>query len=731
MGLVEWVKQLVQRPVLSEVESDYFGAVVTPQDKAQRVYTYNATNAELIARATGYVHICASLKATYAAGVPLRLMKRGSSPKGRKVTGRKAIALRNPILGKASIHAENAGDVTEILDSPLLALLANPNFTDTGVEFMRLTYYFESIDGNAYWQHDGEENKPPTNLFTLYPQWTNPQIGDEGIYGYRFGRNFSGQIEIPASNVIHHRHLLSPQNPWMGVGDLNAVTTEGDIYTSAIVWEKSYWDNDARPAGVMKVPPGTTDDQIKALYERIEKYRGPRKAGRVQIGTDIDWTMAQFSQREMQYVEGFDRVRRTICNAFGIPIQMIEMNDSGITLGGGGAQFAARTQFLSQTIMPMVVGKAERLTESLLPCFGYEPGEYWLVPDNAVPEDRKSMEDGTRADVLAGILESNEARAERGLEPLPDGNGLRVNGQRVDLLDKVTSQPKVDPNKPKPSDSVKTLEVVARCKKVTTYFRHSLAGNGKRHKKDAKDQDPYLDLSGQETALAAQMADFYNSVNWTVEDGKVTLDQKKERERLEVILLLFLTRVTSEGYATGKAEILVSAPGSGAVFPTESALEAWVKEEAARAAKSIVQNISDTLRGAAEQAVQEGLSPQEVKEAVQKAMDDLKEIGPERIASTETVRGVMKGRITAAEDSQVVEMIRWVTSEDELVCPLCQSMNKKEMEPGGVWFKKGDILDIDGVKLVLDYDNVEGPPIHVDCRCWIEYVYYTEIGGAT
>jgi len=40
-------------------------------------------------------------------------------------------------------------------------------------------------------------------------------------------------------------------------------------------------------------------------------------------------------------------------------------------------------------------------------------------------------------------------------------------------------------------------------------------------------------------------------------------------------------------------------------------------------------------QGAAEQAVQEGLSPQEVKEAVQKAMDDLKEIGPERIASTE------------------------------------------------------------------------------------------------
>jgi len=53
-----------------------------------------------------------------------------------------------------------------------------------------------------------------------------------------------------------------------------------------------------------------------------------------------------------------------------------------------------------------------------------------------------------------------------------------------------------------------------------------------------------------------------------------------------------------------------------------------VKERAARAAKSIVQTISDTLRGAAEQAVQEGLSPPEVKEAVQKPMTILKRSVP-------------------------------------------------------------------------------------------------------
>jgi len=59
-------------------------------------------------------------------------------------------------------------------------------------------------------------------------------------------------------------------------------------------------------------------------------------------------------------------VRRTICNAFGIPIPDDRDERLWITLGGGGARLRPYSVPLSN-IMPMVVGKAERLTESLLP----------------------------------------------------------------------------------------------------------------------------------------------------------------------------------------------------------------------------------------------------------------------------------------------------------------------------------------------------------------------------
>jgi len=88
-------------------------------------------------------------------------------------------------------------------------------------------------------------------------------------------------------------------------------------------------------------------------------------AGRVQIGTDIDWTMARSSHSARCSTSRVRPVRRTICNAFGIPIQMIEMNDSGISWVVEALSLRPRTQFLSQTIMPMVVGKADGLLRAI------------------------------------------------------------------------------------------------------------------------------------------------------------------------------------------------------------------------------------------------------------------------------------------------------------------------------------------------------------------------------
>jgi len=466
------VKGLVIRPPVDLVEGRYFYATVTPDDKAQRVYTYNASQAELLMRATGYVNICAAMNAMYCASVPIRLYTKAG--KGRKVKGLEADWLRRGVKGKAAAYADNAKNITEVEDAPANALLSNPNFTDTGIEFRRLLFYFLDINGNAYVQHDASANAPPKNLLTLYPQWTVPSIGDDGIFAYRYGRNYTGREEIPASNVIQFKHMPSPQNPWMGVGCLNGVTVEADIYASAVVYEQSFWNNGARPDYSVMLPKGSTQaqiDQTKALLER--RHQGARKGGKpiVVSGDEMTIQPLQWSPREMEYGDGMDRMRRTILNAFGVPLALLEMSDK--SLGGGGREFEARQQYLSQTIANRLSSVCERLNENYLPTFGYKPGEVWYAYDNPDTEDQKTVEEQSRLDVDLALRTINEARAIRGLDPLPDGDELRYKGTLLADVGKVSAP--VDPltgkPKEKPTEKPKT-------EGKTFYSRSSLAGKG-------------------------------------------------------------------------------------------------------------------------------------------------------------------------------------------------------------------------------------------------------------
>ena len=77
----------------------------------------------------------------------------------------------------------------------------------------------------------------------------------------------------------------------------------------------------------------------------------------------------------------------------------------------------------------------------------------------------------------------------------------------------------------------------------------------------------------------------------------------------------------------------------------------------------------------------------------------------EMIAVTEVTRSFAQGNLTAWQASEVVDGKRWMTVEDERVCPIC--------EP----------LDNQVVPLIELFDSqFDTPPAHVRCRCWIQPV---------
>ena len=709
------VKGLVSRPPIDLEEGRYFLATVTPDDKAQRVYTYNASQADLMIRATGYVNICAAMNAQYCASVPIRLYTK--SGKGRKVKGREADWLRRGVKGKAASYADNSKDIIEVTDSPITALLSNPNYDDTGIEFRRLTHYFLEVCGNAYWQHDATESSDPRNLLSLYPQWTTPTIDDTGIIDYRYGRNYATREIVPASNVIRFRHMPSPQNPWLGVGCLNGVSVEADIYASAVVYEQSFWNNSARPDFAVKLPEGSTEVQVKQAHAMLERrHQGSRKGGKpiVTTGDNLVVTPLQWSPREMQYGEGVDRMRRVILNAFGIPLALLEMTDA--SLGGGGREFQARAQYLSQTIGPRMSSLCERLTENLLPTFGMEPGQYWFAYDNPDTEDQKTIQEQSRLNVLAAIQTTNEARAAQGLDPLPDGDALRFNGVTLDLMG-------VQPASPfalSVSDTPTVKE--AKRKHNTVYHRLMVvAGKGEigcdghvHHKAALNETKPYED------EISKGVRRFFKLITAEARGSELLFDPKAAAEVFSTELTTPLVQAFGAGYDKGGKE---TDPSLGRFALNNRAAKEFVSEYVPKLSRKVTATVRDELRAALTAHIDEGGSPDRLSAVLQEKIAGLSDVSADRIARTESARAYTSGNINAWEDTGLVIGKRWQVSAD--ACEFCKAVGAAANETIGLrtpFFKQGSSMTVGDQTMVFDYSDVDAPPLHPNCECNVEPV---------
>ena len=89
-----------------------------------------------------------------------------------------------------------------------------------------------------------------------------------------------------------------------------------------------------------------------------------------------------------------------------------------------------------------------------------------------------------------------------------------------------------------------------------------------------------------------------------------------------------------------------------------------------------------------------------------------------RIAHTETFRtSNMASRDTFFE-AKIVNAIKWFTTDDELVCPICSELDGREVGREESFWKKGE--KVGGVE--LNYEEGLTPPSHPNCRCWIQPV---------
>jgi SPP1 gp7 family putative phage head morphogenesis protein len=122
--------------------------------------------------------------------------------------------------------------------------------------------------------------------------------------------------------------------------------------------------------------------------------------------------------------------------------------------------------------------------------------------------------------------------------------------------------------------------------------------------------------------------------------------------------------------------------------------------------------------------LQEGESIEQLKRRVQSVFGI---IDPERaenyraemIARTESARAITSGTAEAWRETGVVSGKEWDASGD--ACPFCMDMHGRTARLGDSFFKQGQSMrskwDGKTIEMDFDYMDVDGPPLHPNCRC--------------
>lgn len=169
--------------------------------------------------------------------------------------------------------------------------------------------------------------------------------------------------------------------------------------------------------------------------------------------------------------------------------------------------------------------------------------------------------------------------------------------------------------------------------------------------------------------------------------------------------------------------------------PETANLDAYVESESVRlarnSARSVNQYTSVRVSKILGDGIQSGETIPELATRVQEWAGEKGDAARQTrsraitIARTEAQRATRKAESEAWKSTGLVEGKKWLLAPDP--CEFCQAASEqfgqKSVGINEPFYKQGDTLTgADGGELALDYEAVDGPPLHPNCRCSMQPV---------
>ncbi len=661
--------------------------------------------------------------------------------RGVQATGARAIANRmgelELMVQEEQSTREGTTQLEEIDDHPLKAILRRPNALLSSRQLLKVTSYWLTQTGEAYWLIVTNGAGAPRELWPMSPAQIEKVSGAD-LPVDRFIFHGQDGDETYRLDEVVWMFEPDPADPFQGVGVVGPQATEYDALRYASQTTRSHFQNDAMPKLIMEAQTEAdmpTPEQLEAFYADWQN-RFNSRAGTNQGGPAIG--PSGFNAKELSGMGNLEGIRALLDYMRDEMLMSLQVPRSILGDVVDANRAAADTNqlvFDRYAISPQAGTIVDALTYQLAqPYFG---PQYRVAFRDFIQRDEQLRLQEENQDLTQKVRSINQVLSDRGQDPVDwgeqpvgtfgdqpyDPNGMDEEpGPGTDPF--APSEPEPDPEpepdeedeEEAPEDTERALIVRATARRVATRFtaqaewdrvlqRDSvLVPRLVRAMRSVFGSQKAFLLENLEPLVAqlAPLVDRQSFLDDLFEDGEMF---RLFRTEVQPILDdgLDLAGKNTLNALEVKPSLLFNEIAQRVTAEQGAQLITFVNDTTKR-------NIARTLS----QGIGEGDSLDQLAGRVRRVFNQASKSRARTIARTETLTATQNGQLVAFDQSEVVEGKRW---------------NHALFEPQRDWHRaihgtvrrRGEMWDLNGERALAPGVGEGMTPLsarnRINCRC--------------
>lgn len=359
-----------------------------------------------------------------------------------------------PVLQK-----ENEDGIWQETNSAAFSpVLKKPNRYQNHIQFKEWWITSKLTCGNTYVLKQRDNRGIVVALYILDPTRVQVLVSTDGSVYYQLSQddlnNIESSVVVPASEIIHDR-MNCLFHPLVGVSPIYASGLAAGHGLRMQQDSTRFFENGARPSGILTAPGAIGDDTAKRLKEHWEENYSGKNVGKVAVlGDNLKFEQMRVTAVDSQLVEQMALSAQVVCATYHVPPFKI-----GVSAIPQGQKVEDLNQIYYSDCLQSLIESFELCLDEGLTL----PDHYALELDldGLLRMDTatlyKTLGDGIKGSLLA----PNEARKRINRKPVAGGDSLYMQQQNYSLEALAKRDSQEDPFKtasptptPAPAESV-------------------------------------------------------------------------------------------------------------------------------------------------------------------------------------------------------------------------------------------------------------------------------------